>query len=432
MQKKILPHGMNTLFDNRQQPIDSQEDRNRKNLPRVALLSLLAAGASAIPGAAMADITSNGSDITIYGKIRSSWDYVTYDQASGVDDVDDDTAVFRSSYLGFKGTEALTSDLAGIWQVETHLHTDKNVVQLRNTFVGLQHDKWGEIIFGKHATPYRMNTNKLDIFQSTIADNNNIMGAHLVSNDIDGDGNADKSEVGVDVMLPKRNFDERASNLVMYQTPKFHGLRGQLSRESFSRPEDDSDDEYEGFSGAVIYDRKPYYAAVAYEMWEGDGNRNATGRDKVDAWNFAAGYTFGNRFGKSKICFIYEDIDHGEQNSTMSRSAFWTGFSHRIGANEFKIAYAAADDSEASTRAVGGNDDGADNLSIGIEHHFSKRTRVYAIYTHMDNDEHANYGLFKQDNTWLGASTGINSFYAHTGANGKNIDSISLGISHGF
>ena len=300
-------------------------------------------------------------------------------------------------------------------------------MRLRNNFVGLEHDKWGRITFGMDDSPYRKHRNKLDIFRDTIASSNNIIGTHLVSNDIDGDGNADNSEIGADVMMPKRNFDERPSNLITYQTPKFHGFQGLVARESLSRPEDDSDDEYEGFGGLITYDRKPYYAAMVYEMWEGDGNRNATGRDKVDAWSVACGYTFSNRFGNSDIRFLYEDIDHGESDSTMSRDAFWAALSHRIGANEFKITYAAADDSEA-----GAGNDGAENLSISIDHHFSNRTRVYAIYTHMDNDENANYGLFKQDNTSLGASSGINSFYAHTGENGQNLDAISLGIVHVF
>ncbi|VFM98770.1 MAG: hypothetical protein BECKG1743E_GA0114224_102072 [Candidatus Kentron sp. G] len=145
MQKNTLPRDANTPFDSLNRLIDllfparlckcvefsrrftnagscfvgprrslasSGEDRERKNSRRAVLLCLAIAGASAVPTAAMADVTSNGSDITIYGKIRSSWDYVTTDQASGVDDSDDNTGVFRTSWLGFKGTEALTSTAA--------------------------------------------------------------------------------------------------------------------------------------------------------------------------------------------------------------------------------------------------------------------------------------------------------------------------------
>ena len=147
------------------------------------LLSLAIAGALAVPGAAMADVTSkSGGDITIYGKFHTSWDYVdTNNAAAGADDNDDNTAVFRNSRLGFKGSEDLGNGLKGIWQIETELDTIDNEVQMRNTFVGLQGDNWGKIFFGKHDTPYKMATAKLDIFSDTIADYNNIIGAHMTS-----------------------------------------------------------------------------------------------------------------------------------------------------------------------------------------------------------------------------------------------------------
>ncbi|MBT8419521.1 MAG: porin, partial [Gammaproteobacteria bacterium] len=180
------------------------------------LLSLAIAGALAIPGAAMADVQSkSGGDVTIYGKFHASWDYVDAG-TSNSDDSDDNTAVFRNSRLGFKGSEDLGNGLKGIWQVETHLDTGDDGVHLRNTYVGLQSDNFGKIFFGKHDTPYKTATAKLDIFSDTIADYNNIIGYHDSGS----------------------NFNEREPQLVTYETPNFNGFKAQIARESYQYDED--------------------------------------------------------------------------------------------------------------------------------------------------------------------------------------------------
>ncbi|VFM99616.1 MAG: Outer membrane protein (porin) [Candidatus Kentron sp. G] len=407
------------------------------------LLSLAIAGALAVPGVAMADVTSNNSDITIYGHIHASWDYITTDQNSGVDDNDDNTAVFRNARLGMKGDEELKYGFKGIWQIESQINTGFNRLELRDTFVGLAHDKWGKVTLGRQDTPYKASTNYLDFFKDTVADYNNIIGTHLVqgeesvSTDADGDGTAE-TETGV--TSPVMNYNERSANLVMYETPQFYGLKAMVARESYSNPEDDSDDEYQATSIAAIYDQGPFYASLAYEQWEGqavdgvvdggdptgEGNNGATNRNNTDSFKLGLGYHFNG--GNSKVHFVYEDIDHNIDNSIMSRDAMWAGFSHRIGANEIKLAYAHADDSELNDAE---DDGGADTWSIGLDHHFSKRTKVYALYTHMDNDDNANYGLFKGDNTVLGNDSGYDFFYTNPDA-GDNIDAFAVGIVHSF
>lgn len=378
------------------------------------LLSLAIAGALAVPGAAMADVTSNGSNITVYGKFHASWDYVDTDiSTNDADDSDDNTAVFRNSRLGFKGSENLGSNgLKGIWQVETELDTVDNQVQLRNTFVGLQGDQWGRIIFGKHDTPYKTATAKLDIFSDTIADYNNIIGAHIIDTAAD-DGTADATAM---------NFNEREPQLVMYTTPNFNGFSGQIARESYQEDEDDggnkSDEELEAWSVMAMYDQGPFFASLAYEVFSGDlgGSSTSTNDDEeIDAWKLGLGYTFGN----STIGFVYEDIEHdNDAYEFASRDAYWASFSHKFGANNrnvFKLAYGKADDSD-----VDDADDGADNWSVGIDHHFSKRTKVYAVYTDMDNDDEGYYNLY---------STQLNTSDYSVGR-GQDSDAFSIGIVH--
>jgi predicted porin len=449
------------------------------------LLSLAIAGALAIPGAAMADVgTKSGADITIYGQIHASWDYLDHDtdtteinatsRSFGTgDDSDDNTAVFRNSRLGFRGAEDLGYGFKGIWQAETQLSTGDNDVRLRNTFVGLSHSTWGEIRLGRHDTPYKTSTAKLDIFEHTVADYNNILGVHMApaytygsvgANTADvmsvsTDNGATVNSVNQPIHVPALNFNERASNLLMYITPKIYGFEGRLARESFSIDEENTfidgannptgwDDEYETWSLSATYERGPMFLAGGYELFRGHNNNNAAGDNDLYAWKVGFGYELGN----SKIGFIYEDINHdGDDDEyafdtdvhgtaldgtgefaygTMSRDAFVANFSHKFGANVVKLAYGKADDSDRADA-----DDGADMWAAGVEHIFSNRTKVYAIYTLMDNDQDGNYGLYNPGNTQAtmrNSGGDKDNYYIGGNGAGDDISAFSVGIVHTF
>jgi predicted porin len=387
------------------------------------LLSLAIAGALAVPGAAMADVTASGADVKIYGKFHASYDFVDTDAGSSADDSDDNTGVFRNSRLGFKGSEDLGNGLKAIWQVETHLDTAENGtansgrVGLRNTFVGLAGDSWGKVFLGRHDTPYKTATAKLDIFSDTIADYNNIIGRHMVN---------PEEDITKATYISTSSFNEREPQIIAYATPNMNGFSAQVARGSYQNDENagDKGEELEAWSVMGMYDQGPFFASLAYEKFSGGAEASSKIVDKskdneMDAWKVGLGYKFGN----SKISGVYESIEHDSNTvagKTMSRDAFWGAFSHKFGANEVKLAYGKADDSD-----VNGTDDGADNWSIGIDHNFSKRTKVYAIYTKMDNDANGQYSLYTADN-----NGGTSGFYKTE--NGKDPSAFSLGVIHKF
>nr|VFJ62264.1 MAG: Outer membrane protein (porin) [Candidatus Kentron sp. FW] len=378
------------------------------------LLSMAIAGALALPGAAVAEL----KNVDIYGKFHASWDFV--DNESVGDDFDDNTGVFRNSRLGFKGSEKLSDGVKAIWQIETGLHTHGNdKLAMRNTYIGLDNDTWGTIVYGKHDSPYKTATAKLDIFSDTIADYNNIIGAHITG-----------SATGTF----SSNFNERIPQLVMYTTPTYGGFKARVARESWQQDENQTttgNEDTEGWSAMGVYDKGPFFASLAYELFKGDGNRGALAKKDVDAWKLGLGYKLGN----SKISVVYEDIDRDGSDAadkTATRDAFSVSLAHDIGSNTIKLAYAKANDSDASA-----SDDGAQNWSFGVDHNFSKRTKIYAIYTRMDNDSNANYGLYGGQ---MKAETGRATPSYYTGGTsatsasvtGKDIDAMSFGIIHKF
>ncbi|MCP5136969.1 MAG: porin [Gammaproteobacteria bacterium] len=346
--------------------------------------------AIAISAAVMAPLAANANDNVIYGKMHFSWDYVDTNNVGGVDASDDVTGVAKSSRIGFKGSEDLGDGMSAVWQVEGAV--PNATFSNRNTFVGLA-GGFGTVLMGRHDTPYKISTGSLDIFGDTIADYNSIIGQ---TNNAAGTANVNA-------------FDLRVGQTVAYITPNLNGFTGAIARVSTKNPEASGNDEQAAWSLAGMYSNGPLFASLAYEKHSGAAAGNSTTTQNEKAWKLGLGYSFGD----GKIGFIYEDISHEASNSRAERNAWLVNYAHTFGNNVFKIAYGVAGDSD-----VAGANDGADNLSLGLEHKFSKRTSIYGIYTAMDNDAGANYGF--------------NTAAGYAAVTGRNVDALSFGIVHTF
>jgi len=127
------------------------------------------------------------------------------------------------SFFGVRGNRAVSDDLKGVFQVETEISyaatpgasdqsTDgtaqKYSLGSRNSFVGLQSEKYGAIKLGKTDTPYKTATARLDPFASTPGDYNAIMG---------NSGGDNRTE-----------FDFRAPHAVWYESPNIQGVHANV------------------------------------------------------------------------------------------------------------------------------------------------------------------------------------------------------------
>jgi predicted porin len=387
------------------------------------IITLAVAAALTVPVAAMADVT-------VYGLMHYSYDYVMGDDDEG------NTGVSRGSRLGFKGAEDLGGGLKGVWQIETEIESegssDDSGFDLRNTFVGLN-GGFGTILAGRHDTPYKIATSKMDLFSDRAADYNNFAGT------INGATVA----------------DERAPQTIAYITPSFNGLTAAFAYVDhyFTTPEDESDSAY---SFGAFYDNAGLFLGAGYEYQEGanltgvtgvptatvtvpgtptavvDANgvptgdlvpttRSVTGSvlgsdPEVTAWKVGGMYTIaGFSFGA-----LWENIEIEGDNGDLERDMFYIPLQYAFGNNVIKGYYAKADESDGD---LSGGDDGADFWAIGFDHNFSKRTTLYALYTMVDNDDAGTY----RANSGQAVSNG------YTGsADDEDIDVISVGIIHKF
>jgi predicted porin len=339
--------------------------------------------------------------VSIYGKMHYSLDYVDVDNATG-DSTAFVTGTARESRIGFKGVEGLGSDLKAIWQVETRLFSSNNSVSnpgradigLRNTFVGLS-GPWGTVLGGRHDSPYKMTTSgKVDLFVDRVGDYNNIFGRPNPNSD--------------PTRTPRTSypFDGRLEQVVMYVSPNFNGFKALGTYQSqFTQ----ADETPQVFSFAGIYESGGLYLAGAYQLHK-DGARASTPDDDYDAWKIAGKYTFG----KSRVGAIYESLNH-DSLDFRSRPAWLLNFSHKFGNNMVRLQYVEAGDSDEK-----GLKDGAKNYSVAFDHFFSKRTNIYVMYTYMDNDRDAQYGLRNYDSEYF------------SDVPGGDPQAFSVGLEHKF
>lgn len=368
--------------------------------------------ASAISAPAMAADNS----VTIYGQITMSYDLLDTDsQAANADDKLNRVSS-NNSRIGFKGAEDLGNGLSAIWQIENQISMDgvsaaNGFTQstggssfsnaLRNTFVGLKSNNMGTLLLGIHDTPFKMSTGKLDIFADTAGDFNNIIG------NING----------------ANLFDLRTNNTVLYMTPNLlghsephtgSGLSLAAAYVSGQESDNGANPDFKAMSVMAMYDVGPLFASLAYEKHDNYNalltpNIVATAADR-DAWKAGLGYKLGNtQFG-----VVYENMDDDVANSATSRDAWYASVAHNMGAITLKAAYGEADDGDTTA------DTAAKSYTLGADYAFSKRTKMFALYSKTKNESGAAYGV--------GASGSSN----YTPAIGEDPSVVSLGMRHAF
>ena len=294
------------------------------------------------------------ADVTIYGKVHTSIDFVNPD-ASGEDSIYDVTS--RASRLGFKGSEDLGDGLKLIWKMETTYNTaEGGFGSGRNTYIGLA-GGWGTFLYGRHDTPMKMSTGKLDIFVDEMADYNATAGL----------------------------VDIRANDAIAYVSPSFSGLT--LVGAVVPDADYDGTGDFGGaYSIAAMYSNGGLFLAAAWEQLDDLLN----GAD-ADHWRIGGGFDMG----AFHIGAVYADQNLmpllGDDSKNYTVNGSWA-----FGNNKLKAMWGRVD---------WDNSDATDAWAIGLDHNFSKRTKMYVQYA---DSEH---GL--QSTNPSGDQTGVSFGMVH-------------------
>ncbi len=333
----------------------------------------------------------------------------------------------HASYIGFKGSEDLGNGLKAIWQMELQLSlTDVNgtsndgdpgTTAMRNSFIGLS-SPWGTLMAGRHDTPHKMSTARLDLFEDTVADYN----ANAADDPLNGAGNlpawtagASLTNSGVGIFLAGQGLgfvDIRADSAISYISPSWNGLTiaGAIIQPGLDTTltATDSDGFAEGYSIAAMYANGPFYGSVSYEVISEAFVEEHIGAFTTDfpflnddkKWRVGLGYSANG----IHVGYVYEDQDHPIVGVDAER--WQLSGSYTFGNNVIKAMYGELDvDVSGSqlawmdwvlgaslpdgfpiaTSGYSGYD--VSQWAVGFEHNFSRRTQAYIVYTEVDVDQ---------------------------------------------
>jgi len=391
----------------------------------------------------------------------------------------------RASRLGVKGSEDLGGGLKAIYQIELGINandTTSNIVDnadaitYRNTFIGLA-GGFGTALMGRHDTPLKISTSKLDLFADTMADYNGTIGFN----------------------------DLRADNAVAYISPSFSGFTlaaaivpGGMGTAGAGQ-NIDSSSIAEGYSIAGIYSNGPFYGSLAYEaigtqVLESTGT-SLNGCGSTPVWGPDAALTSIVQIGTQGTCSqasddftkwrlglglldwngftltgIYEEQKGLPGANTVNTLNFtdprWSQFSYttqsgaderdlwqiqagyRFGNVQLKGMYGQTSFkgtlNSPNLTALGVTPENAaiyannanssfngdtESWAIGVDYNFSKRTSVYALYTANTSDSSSNMAF----TNGVGAAPMTTSTAVGL-QSGRTLqwDGFSLGMMHSF
>ena len=355
------------------------------------------------------------ANVSFYGIADLSYDFINNGtSAAGVAGANKTNVSSNVSRFGLKGAEGLDGGLSVIWQIEQQINIDNTTeaggtgtFATRNSFVGLKSDSMGTVLLGRHDTPYKLATRRLDVFADSIADSRALTGGVTSPTTVDSANTA---------------FDGRPTNTILYTSPKLSGFTGMIAYANMTETNTTAAQAKNNLvSMAATYDAAPFFGSLGYEEHKLDVTRVG---GKESAWKLGLGYTMMDAL---TLGFAYEKTSDNlctavvvggcaaVGNDRFGHNAYYLSGNYKMGMNAVKLAYGRAGQL-ASTANTGAN-----QFSLGYDHGLSKRTKLYAIYSRISNKVASDYG-FSQSTSAASTVNGV----------GASPSVVSLGIKHTF
>lgn len=308
-------------------------------------LLMAAVGAALVAGPV---VTANAA-ATLYGHFHMSFDRFDNDN-----NVENGSLANNSSRFGIKGNEDLGGGLKAIYQVESGIfNPDEGSggfgATLRNSFIGFT-GGWGTVKVGRHDTPYKDLGRKMDSFNEEIGDLRNVIG------NAGGAGSA---------------FDNRVSNMIRYESPKFAGGWAAVVQHTSNNGSDvATNTAQKDNSVGITWSAGPIFLGLA---WDEVGTTTNTDPAGI---RLAGTYTFNDL----TLGLLWESLSDVGGVSGADRDGLGVIASYKMGNNKLKFHWFEADEFDNAPNT------GGSILAIGVDHQLSKTTKVYVNYAKADND----------------------------------------------
>ena len=333
------------------------------------------------------------STVSVYGRINTTVERSEVETQSGQSQKTTGL-VNNASRWGLRGTEDLGGGMKALFQLESGFGSDTGLLTNnpsttptaglfnREAFVGLS-SNFGTIRFGRITSPlYFASADYISMHNhdtGTSSDTLFNFGATGVNN----------------------------NNTVAYKTPDFGGGNVEVAY-SFaagffpSNPagfqELPGSNNQTNLQVAINWGNGPLQLGGGYAKME---DKTGTPNTDTDMWVIRALY----EFGALTLGAYYEFSNFNSGTVEADRGNFRLSAMYTMGASEFHLNYGMADDLSNI------NDSSANQWTIAYNYNLSKRTKVYAFYTQVDQDANVDY-----------FGTGL----------GTKFSSIALGLRHNF
>ncbi|QKJ65716.1 porin [Deefgea piscis] len=331
--------------------------------------------ALSIAAALLAPLAS--AEVTISGSVRTAMEYLSPDQvgvkAGSKNDGGNKTQLAdQSSRIRFSGVDKL--DIGGdlVWVLESRFRVGDpynkeagSVWGSRDTYIGYKGD-YGFARFGKMDNAYK------NLYKN-------------IAPTIEGEMNDTSGYLGDGQLL--RRLGARSGSVIYYETPNFSGFNANASY--------------------TIGEKTATYDASTYQIggyWKNDmfnvGASYSMGKDQTSSYTSSKITPVGTANGSSISGFMvggnvkymdfglgltWEQVDRDDGKQSRTQDSYAIAGSYKYEKLNFLLSYVQAGDVETL------NDSGADQVSVAASYNLSKRSKVYATYTKVNNDKNANF-----------------------------------------
>jgi predicted porin len=390
--------------------------------------SLLATAVAIVVAAPMAA----QADVTLYGRAMASGGWMDSDGSFDGNGGGNEDNVFLSSHssrIGVKGAEDLGGGLQAIFGIEWEVDITGRARDLnaRNRFVGLS-GGFGSLLLARHDTPFKTIGRKINFFGDMLGDNRDATNFYH-SASVRVGTNPDGTPVLVN--LDGTDAELRLDNVIGYVSPTwagFHVFAAYSTDHNQTTGADNTDqNKTDAWSVAAEYENGPFWLGGAWEMRDGV---STTATDQLwriatkFEWNdFEFGGTYQHMYnvgGENTRVTVFDASGNVvATNVAPGDGGVWgVGGSYKFGNNKALVQYYRALELDNIDNTDGGM------LAVGLEHFFSKRTRLFATYEWMSAGDNVSYRL--ADNNGMGDEAPYSSKF------GGDPMGFSVGVRHDF
>lgn len=360
---------------------------------KLIALSIAAAMASSVVSA----------EVTISGSVRTAFEYISPDQvgvkagAHGVKSGDSQfNLVDQSSRLRIAGKDKL--DFGGdlVWVLENRFRVGDpygkgaaDTFGSRDTYVGYKGD-FGFARFGKMDNAYK------NVYKN-------------IAPTIEGSMNDTSSYMGTSQML--RRLGDRQGSVIYYETPNLSGFGAHAS---FTIGEQTAQYDAHTYQLGGFWSNEMFNVGAVYSL-----AKDQTSDYKSSKISFkpasngdVSGYIVGAnaKFMDFGLGLTYENVSRDDGKTSRDQDSVAVAASYKLDKLNFLATYVTVGDVDTLA------DSGGDQFSFGASYNLSKKSRVYATYTMLNNDKNASFTTES----------------GYTVNNGQSVDFFSVGVRTDF